>query len=94
MEPPDQTIFLIIFTNYNSNAINELPLPPVSSVYNGHPTRGEGTKILVIEILVIIWVLEIWDLVLIIPVQINPQPFKNQALNKPIPYHPHLYPME
>ena len=44
MEPPDQTISLTIFTNYNSNAINELPLPPVSSVYNGHPYKG-GEKI-------------------------------------------------
>jgi hypothetical protein len=42
MEPSDQTIFLKIFKNYNSNVINKLPLPPVSSVYNGHPLMGEG----------------------------------------------------
>jgi hypothetical protein len=42
MEPSDQTIFFKIFKNYNYNVINKLPLPPVSSVYNGHPSRGEG----------------------------------------------------
>jgi hypothetical protein len=44
MGPSDQTIFLKIFKNYNSNVINKLPLPPVSSVYNGHPLEGEGRE--------------------------------------------------
>ena len=40
MEPSDQTIFFKIFKNYNYNVINKLPLPPVSSVYNGHLDGG------------------------------------------------------
>ena len=45
MEPSDQTIFFKIFKNYNYNVINKLPLPPVSSVYNGH-VKGGGELLL------------------------------------------------